>query len=136
MRRVLLLVGALLAACGSDDESEAGAGLVSCTVSTDAFDGTVLKLCSEVSGAAAAQVQQGCRSQSVSLPDGGPTITQRAEFRAGPCSHVGALGGCRTTVQGTTSTLWYYGIGDSGTGQTSEDIERLCLGIGAEFVPP
>ena len=137
MRKVVFLC-ALLVACGSDDDSDGGSGLVSCTVSTDGFDGTILQLCTEVSGSAASQVQQGCQSQTVSFPDGGPSLTQRAVFVVGPCSHVNALGGCRTTLQGTTATIWYYATGgaDSGTGQTSEDIQGLCQGIGAEFVPP
>ena len=136
--RAIALLCLVLTACGSDDDSDGNPGLASCTVSTEAFDGTTLKLCTETSGSGVSQLQQACRSQTASFPEGGPALTQRAEFVAGPCSHVNALGGCRTTQQGTSATIWYYAVGaaDSGTGQTSDDIRQLCQGVGAEFVPP
>jgi hypothetical protein len=123
----------LVAACGSDDSS-AGAGLASCTVSVTAFDATTIQLCVEASGSSAAQLQQSCASQGANLGDAG---TARVQHSPGPCSRVDALGGCRFTQQGTTATTWYYRARvDGGPEQTSADIELLCSQIGATFVPP
>jgi hypothetical protein len=130
MRSVTLLC-LLLAACDGDD---AASGLVSCTISFEGLD--FPKGCLEMSESAASEVQQGCRSQTASLPDGG-LFTQRGEFAAGPCSRVNALGACRSTETGTTVTTWFYAGGaDSGTRETNEDIQRLCEEKGGEFVPP
>lgn len=132
MRGVILLC-LVLAACGDDDDSEAAPGLVSCTMSFEGLDG---KVCMEMNESAASELQQVCRSQTVSLPDGGP-FTQRAEFTAGPCSRVNTLGGCHRTETGIPTTTWsYVGGADGGNRYTREDEQRLCEEKGGEFVPP
>jgi len=66
------------------------------------------------------------------LPDAG--IMAGADFEYAGCSHVGALGACRTTTGGMTVTGWYY---QDPTGlETSADIQMLCAQAGATFVAP
>src|SRR5688500_1602061 len=96
MRGVTLLC-LLFAAC---DDSESSPRVVSCTISIDMADGRTIKACTEVSGSVASDLQQACRSETVSFPDGGPALTQRTEFAAEPCSRVNALGGCLSTEHG------------------------------------
>jgi hypothetical protein len=110
------LAGVLAAGCGSGGSG----GVVSCTLGSNAGDGFVPALCQEVPAIERTQVQQSCMLGATS------------QFTNGPCSHVGALGGCRQTTGPVTETIWYY---DDGSGQTSADIQMLCDGI-ATFVPP
>ena len=107
------------------------AGVASCTLS-ESLGGTTLKLCEEVSGPADAvqAVQQGCTAQGI--PDAGVQV--QADFRNGPCSHTGALGGCRVAQGPAVATIWYY---DDGSGlQTPADIQMLCTSAGAQYIAP
>ena len=55
----------------------------------------------------------------------------------GPCSRVGALGGCRIASGGVSETVWYYADGeDDGGGPMSSDIQMLCAEARRTFVAP
>jgi hypothetical protein len=130
---VAILIGA--AGCGSGGSGAVG-GLVSCTISESIGGdaGVSLKICEETdSPQGAQQLRQTCMaSSSGTLADAGFQIG--AQFENGPCSHVGALGGCQVTQGGITETGWYY---DDGSGlQTSADIQTLCATAGATFIAP
>ena len=117
--------------CGGGGGGAAGEG--SCTLSEGAADaGLALQICEEATGLSAAQLdqlRQSCMVSGGGLPDAG--VAASAQFSNGPCSHVGALGGCRV-AQGTISeTIWYY----AGGGAPS-DIQTLCAAAGATYVAP
>jgi len=92
-----------------------------------------IAICEEASGLTSAQLdqlRQQCVASGGGVPDGG--VQAMAQFSAGPCSHAGALGGCRIVSGGMTATIWYYSNG----GFTSADIQMLCATAGATFVAP
>jgi len=139
LARGLVLVPALafaLATSGCGSGSDTAAGTASCTVSQMlSGGGTTLsqKICEESTDLSAAQVQQLKQQCMVSGGFGADAgLSQQATFSNGPCSHDGALGGCRVTQGGVTSTGWYYQMGSF----TSADIQQLCASAGATFVPP
>ena len=126
----VIAVLATVAGCGGDGAS-AGAG--SCTLSESVSGAGLLMICEEGTGLSPAdldQLRQSCML-SGGLPDGG--VQANAQFSAGPCSHVGALGGCRVTAGTMTVTIWYYTTGAGGLGPA--DIQTLCAQSGATFVP-
>jgi hypothetical protein len=124
----VLALSLATSSCGSDSP----AGTASCTLSQ--MLGTISqKICEEGMNLSSAQVQQLMQQCMVSGgfgPDAG--ISQQAGFAYGPCSHDGALGGCRVVQGGMTVVAWYYEM----PGFTSADIQQLCSGVGASFVPP
>jgi hypothetical protein len=135
---ILIAAAVVGAGCGGSSSVGVG-GLVSCTIaeSIGGDAGVSLKICEEVTGSpqAAQQIRQSCMASGAGtglLADAGLQVG--ATFQNGPCSRVGALGGCEVTQSGVTETGWYY---DDGTGlQTSADIQTLCATAGATFVPP
>jgi hypothetical protein len=86
-----------------------------------------LAVCEEVTGLTSAEVTQFQMTCAASA-DGGATVT----FAQGPCSRANALGGCRTTEQGHTVTIWYSAT----TGITQAQIQQLCAQAGLTFVAP
>ena len=121
------------AACGGGDGG-ALSGIDSCTLGEQTPLGTIM-VCEEASGLDAtsvSQFQMGCMGPP-SGADAGLTIN--VHFEHAPCSHEGALGGCRVRSRGETVTGWYYNIGSTNT-FTSRDIESLCNSTGATFVSP
>ncbi len=125
--------------CGGSS-SDAAAGTASCTISeTVTGGGSTLgsKLCQEVENLTAAQAQQFMQQCMLSGAGAGGLgadagINAQAIYAAGPCSHNGALGGCRISQAGITSIAWYYQMGTF----TSADIQQLCTTAGATFLPP
>jgi len=124
---VVASLAAMMAAWGAG--CGGGSGTVSCTVSQD--DGTlgVLKICLE---APASTLSQGC-TPAGTAGDAGIEVS----VVDGPCSRVGALGGCRITSGAVSETVWYYQDGvDASGGPMSSDIQTLCAEGGATFVAP
>lgn len=133
LTRALVMVPVLAFAlatssCGSDSP----AGTASCTISQ--MVGTISqKLCEEGMNLSSAQVQQLMQECMVGGGFGADAgISQQASFAYAPCSHDGALGGCRVVQGGMTVVAWYYQMGTF----TSADIQQLCSSAGATFVPP
>jgi hypothetical protein len=136
-----IAVTATATGCGSSGSKSDGGGLgndggggpsgvASCTIS-ESLGTAVIKLCDEVSGPAdaVAAIQQSCTAPAA---DAGVSV--QANFQNGPCSHAGALGGCRVTDNAAVVTIWYY---DDGSGlQTPADIQMLCAADGATYVAP
>jgi len=123
----------LLAGCGSDGDG-GGGGFASCTVGEQTPIGNLM-VCEEASGLTAAsanQFQQSCMAPATPADAG---VTVGATFAHTPCSHDGALGGCRIQMGGMTVTVWYYASGPTDT-FTSSDIQSLCSSAGATFVSP
>lgn len=123
--------------CGGSSSPDVVPGTASCTVTQMVSGGgTVLsqRICQESIGLSSAQVTQ--LKQQCMLPGGGlgadAGISQQATFASAPCSHDGALGGCRLLQGGVTVTSWYYQMGPF----TSADIQQLCTSVGATFVAP
>jgi hypothetical protein len=122
---VLASLAATIAAWG------AGCGrnsaTVSCALSEDEGSLGVLKICLE---APASTFSQGCPAP---VADAGIEVS----VMEGPCSRVGAVGGCRISTGAVTETVWYYADGvDGGGGPMSSDIQLLCAEGGATFVAP
>jgi hypothetical protein len=108
------------------------AGEGSCTLSEATGTAVALQLCEEAMGLSAAQLdqlRQSCMVSGGGLPDAGVEVS--AQFSAGPCSRVGALGGCRVVQGAITETIWYYGGGGA-----PSDIQTLCASAGATYVAP
>ena len=133
-----LSLAAVVTGCGSSDKPGGGTagGLVSCTVSESVGADVALKICEEADNTP--QNVQGLKQACMvpagggGLPDAG--IMAGADFEYAGCSHVGALGACRTTTGGMTVTGWYY---QDPTGlETSADIQMLCAQAGATYVAP
>jgi hypothetical protein len=131
------------AACGSGTATGDGgpvsfgdAGVASCTI-VELFDGGTGTLCLETLADVGASFQQACaqNAAAATTADAG-TVT----FIDGPCARADALGACQANVDGLIENQWYYGSGgDSGTsvfGQTASDIQTLCAGMGATYLPP
>lgn len=98
---------------------------VSCTVSQSEGSLGVLRICLE---APASTFSQGCPAPAPGL---------EVSVMDGPCSRVGAIGGCRITTGAVVETVWYYQDGtDAGDGPRSSDIQALCAEGGATFVAP
>ena len=120
---VASLAATLAAGCAD------GGGTISCTVSQDDGALGVLRICLE---APANTLSQGC-TPAGSTGDGGVGVS----VAEGPCSRVGAVGGCRISSGGVSETIWYYQDGtDAGNGPMSSDIRALCAEGGATFVAP
>ncbi len=131
---LVILATGIVGACGGGSGVDGYAGVVSCSISESDGNGNVIQLCEEITGYTAQeaqQVEQSC-SQMLGGPDaGGLGVGEQGSFQ--PCSHVHALGGCKLTEGSQTVTEWYY---DDGSGlQTPADIQTLCAGVGAAFVP-
>jgi hypothetical protein len=126
----LFLVALSFAAIGCGGASD---GEVSCTVWENTGVDGVMKICEEGSASMSSQLQQACNASASTLPpDAGVGVGMT--FMNGPCSHVGALGGCQIVSSGTTIAIWYYQ--DSSGLSTSDDIKTLCAGIRANFLAP
>jgi hypothetical protein len=126
----LFLVTLSLAAVGCGGASD---GEVSCTVWENTGVDGVMKICEEGSASVSTQLQQACNASASTLPpDAGAGMGMT--FTNGPCSHVGALGGCQIVSSGTAIAIWYYQ--DSSGLSTSDDIKTMCAGIGATFLAP
>jgi hypothetical protein len=109
------------AGCGGNS------ALVSCALSQDEGSLGLLKICLE---APASTFSQGC---SAVTADAGIDVS----VMEGPCSRVGAVGGCRITSGALSETIWYYADGTGGgSGPMSSDIQMLCAEGGATFVAP
>ena len=113
LTRALVLVPVLAFAlsasgCGGSS-SQAAAGTSSCTLSeTVTGGGSTIgsKICEEADNLTATQAQQ--FMQQCMLSGGGGLgadagISAQAIYASGPCSHEGALGGCRVVQGGMTS---------------------------------
>jgi ABC-type phosphate transport system substrate-binding protein len=125
--------------CGGGSSSQAAAGTSSCTVSESVTGGgstLASKICEEAEDLTSAQAQQFMQQCTLSAGNGGldadAGVMAQAIYVNGPCSHDGALGGCRLVQGGQTSVGWYYQMGAF----TSADIMQLCANAGATFVPP
>jgi hypothetical protein len=137
-RITLSLLVAGVAGCGGAGSEAVVPGTASCTlVESVALGGTpvTLEICQELVGGASPSdidnLRRSCVAPS-SPPDAG--IQVEARFQGAPCSHEGALGGCRITQGGKTVGNWYYKTGQSGDIQP-DSIQQLCALIGATFVP-
>ena len=109
------------AGCGGNSAT------VSCALSEDEGSLGLLKICLE---APASTFSQGC---SAVTADAGIDVS----VMEGPCSRVGAVGGCRITSGALSETIWYYADGTGGgSGPMSSDIQMLCAEGGATFVAP
>ena len=101
--------------------------MVSCALSQNEGALGVLEICLE---APASTLAQGC---PVPTADAGIEVS----VTDGPCSRVGAVGGCRITTGAVSETIWYYADGlDGGSGPMSSDVQMLCSEGGATFVAP
>jgi hypothetical protein len=118
-------LGATIAAWGAG--CGGNSATVSCAVSENDGSLGVLKICLE---APASTFSQGCPAPT---PDAGIEVS----VMEGPCSRVGAVGGCRIATGAVTETVWYYADGVSGgSGPTSSDIQMVCAEGHATFVAP
>ena len=121
---VVAFLAATIAAWGAG--CGGNSAMVSCTLSQNEGSLGVLKICLE---APASTFSQGC---PVPVADGGIDVS----VMAGPCSRVGAVGGCRITSGAVSETVWYYADGVGGSGPMTSDIQLLCAEGGATFVAP
>ncbi|HXU05076.1 MAG TPA: hypothetical protein VN903_29145 [Polyangia bacterium] len=126
---MLIAFAGAVAGCGGNGSSGSNGGQASCTITQSLPDGgPSLTTCQELTGSSqvVAAVHQICMS------DGGAEDME--QFANGPCSRVGALGGCTYTVGTTTETIWYY-AGSLGP-MTTADVQMMCARAGDTFVPP
>jgi|SRR5580698_8289562 hypothetical protein len=126
-----LIVASLLTALAASAAGCGGgsSGTASCTVSQDEGSLGLIKICIE---APASAFSQGCEPAS-STGDAGIAVSAVD----GPCSRLGALGGCRIAGSGVSETVWYYAEGgDASGGPMSSDIQMLCAEAQATFVAP
>ena len=123
-----MLIAAAAAMAGCSSGSSSSGGQASCTRTESLPDGSSSKTCQELTGSAEVvpAVRQAC------VEDGGTQYME--EFANGPCSRVGALGGCSTTAGTTVVTSWYY-AGSLGP-QTAADVQMMCSASGGTFVQP
>jgi len=122
------LLSAAVAVAGCGGSTGGSGGQASCTRTESLPDGGAsLKMCEELTGSA--QIVQAVRQ--ICMTDAGGETEQ---FANGPCSRVGALGGCSFTAGTTVTTVWYY-AGSVGP-QTTADVQMTCAGAGDTFVPP
>jgi hypothetical protein len=128
MARAAIVIGFLAATIAAWGAGCGGnSATVSCSVSQSEGTLGVLKICLE---APASTFSQGC---PVPVADAGIEVS----VMDGPCSRVGAVGGCRVTTSAVSETVWYYaGALDASSGPTSSDIQTLCAEGGATFVAP
>ena len=125
---MLIAAAAAVAGCGGRGSSTSG-GQASCTRTESLPDGGVpLKMCQELTGSS--QIVESVRQ--ICMSDGGAQDTE--QFANGPCSRVGALGGCTYTAGTTVETVWYYA--DSLGPQTTADVQAICSRAGDTFVAP
>jgi hypothetical protein len=133
----LAVVVALVEIVGCSGSSAGGAdgavtsGVVSCTVSQSSGPGTAVMVCLEGSGTLRGPLELECMGP----PDAGSPVTgasNQGHFAQAPCSHDGAVGGCLSTVLGSSQTSWYY----AASGITADQVRQLCPGTGATFVAP
>lgn len=122
---VAAAAAAVVAGCGGGGTPPSG-GQASCTRMDSPPDGGLaLKMCQELTGSSVVvdSVRQIC------MDDAGAE-----QFANGPCSRVGALGGCTYAVGSTVETVWYYA--DSLGPQTMADVQMICAQAGDTFVAP
>jgi hypothetical protein len=139
--RGLVLVPVLavaLAGSGCGGSSPAGTANAngSCTIATTVSAGGITisqKGCEEGEGLSAAQqaaFMQQCMPSS-GLADAGAGFNQQVTYAAGACSRAGAIGGCRVTQAGQSTTTWFYqGV------QTAAQVQQQCTASGGTFVSP
>jgi hypothetical protein len=144
----VLLILTALAGCGGStgDPTDAAqgvdgtiGGVGSCTlrevVGEAGQSGATLEICQELVGGATASdlasLRQGCVAPTGTADAG---LQVQAQFRAAPCPHEHALGGCRITQAGKTVGNWYYET-DSDVGSSPDQIRQLCAGIGGTYIP-
>jgi hypothetical protein len=122
---VIASLAATIAAWGAG--CERNSAMVSCAVSQSEGALGVLEICLE---APASTFSQGC-------PAAGADAGIEVSVLDGPCSRVGAVGGCRITTGAVSETIWYYQDGTTASdGPTSADVHTLCAEGGATFVAP
>ena len=125
---MLIAAPVAVAGCGGSGSSTSS-GQASCTRTESLPDGGAsLKMCQELTGSS--QIVESVRQ--ICMSDGGAQDTE--QFANGPCSRVGALGGCTYTAGTTVETVWYYA--DSLGPQTTGDVQAMCSRAGDTFVPP
>ena len=125
---MLIAAAAAVPSCGGSGRSTSS-GQASCTRTESLPDGGAsLKMCQELTGSS--QIVESVRQ--ICMSDGGAQDTE--QFANGPCSRVGALGGCTYTAGTTVETVWYYA--DSLGPQTTADVQAICSSAGDTFVPP
>ena len=114
------MIAAVAAGCGGNS------AVVSCALSQNGGSLGVLKICLE---APASTFSQGCPAPTAAGVE--------VSVMDGPCSRIGAVGGCRITSGAVSETVWYYTDGlDAGSGPMTSDIQMLCAEGGATFVAP
>ncbi len=128
MARRAMAIGSLAATIATWSAGCGGSSAtVSCSVSQSEGSLGVLKICLE---APASTFSQGC---SAAGADAGIEVS----VMNGPCSRVGAVGGCRITSGAVSETVWYYADDvDGSSGPTPFDIQALCAEGKATFVAP
>jgi hypothetical protein len=125
---MLIAAAAAVAGCGGSG-SGSSSGQASCTRTESLPDGGAsLKMCQELTGSS--QIVESVRQ--ICMSDAGAQDTE--QFANGPCSRVGALGGCTYTAGTTVETVWYYA--DSLGPQTAADVQMMCSRAGDTFVAP
>jgi len=117
MRAVLFALTVGAAACGGDSGTA-----VSCTTPASGAKVNCTEVDNPPAGSGVDQLRQACEANG-------------NLFQNAACDRAGSLGGCRTTVQGTSisTILWYY---PSGSTQTQADVMAFCGGMQATFVAP
>jgi len=123
---VAAFLSAGVAGCGGQGNDGGGgsADVVSCTT---VFPTDVIS-CEEFGGPLPAASVEQYRNFCLTLL----TPQEQASFSSGPCSHTGAVGGCRMAQGPASVTQWYY----SASGYTEDEVRMGCSGNGAMFIPP
>ena len=126
---VVIVMAAAVVGCGGSGTSGISGGQASCTMTESLPDGgPSLRMCEELTGSS--QIVESVRQ--ICMSDAGPQDVE--QFANGPCSRIGALGGCSYTVGTTVTTIWYYA--DCLGPQTTADVQAMCARAGDTFVSP
>jgi hypothetical protein len=117
---------AFASSCGGGNE------LVSCTIVQAQGAAGLVGLCEEVAPSMSDELRMRCAAADGGA-SGGPTVTYAAQ----PCSHVGAIGGCRFTEGTITATDWTYSNGTP-PGMSAGSVRARCAGLNppGTFVSP
>jgi len=120
--------------CGGGDSG----GTCSCTLTENVGSLGNIQICEEGSGSARNAIVQACKSPNTAsgaaLADAGVTLDVTVANR--PCTHVNAVGGCQVTQNGMTVAVWYYQDPDLSNPVQTNEVQSLCAGIGATYLPP
>jgi hypothetical protein len=96
-------------------------------------DGTreVVVLCLEATTAQSASLSQACAG-----PDAGSNgtgVSNQGHFAQGPCSHDGAVGGCKSSSPAAIpQAAWYF----ASNGFTADQVRQVCSASGGTFLTP